>query len=414
MRGPQRLLIIGDAPFGAAAARSLPEFEHVAVSAALAKSFQPGARHFDGVLIEVTPGHEFVRAISESRRRLPGARIVAAGMPFDEPQMRQALQTGLDDYVILPLQDGELARAFAWPQAAGATRLISSGPTLDELLDLGDVLKHLGAGPRATAERFIELLQDAFRAEFAAARLDQLAVAVGTAGETVLSEPIVRDGEVAGVLALGRSRAGAYSATMASRLSEYARLFEIVISQAQEREAWERLASRDELTDLLNRRAFERRVDERLRAAMARQERVPLVFLRVDEFEAFERRHGASAAEELLREVALLLQAHMRTGDLLARLDHAEFAHALLPDEPARVAGSRPLQSYVAYCERFRGPAESAANRWIGRVIGETVTLSGGVAVFPGDGTGAAELLETARADVNPSPQRRLMLTMQA
>lgn len=105
------------------------------------------------------------------------------------------------------------------------------------------------------------------------------------------------------------------------------------LGQFQDITELRRLASRDPLTDALNRRAFH---DE--------LERTPggaLLMLDLDGFKDINDAHGHEAGDELLRVIALAIGRRLRRDDLLARLGGDEFA-VLLPrcsmDEAARVA----------------------------------------------------------------------------
>jgi len=81
----------------------------------------------------------------------------------------------------------------------------------------------------------------------------------------------------------------------------------------------------------------------------------------------------------VLREVAAMLQAHCRASDLAARIGGEEFVLLL------READG---ESALNVAERVR--AEIAGRDWSAVAPGLAVTISGGVAVDPGDGSAAA------------------------
>lgn len=86
-------------------------------------------------------------------------------------------------------------------------------------------------------------------------------------------------------------------------------------------------ASHDELTGLLNRREFSRRL-ERLVAPGASEwptEHHVLCFIDLDQFKVINDTCGHVAGDELLRQVSGLLRAHIRGTDLFARLGGDEF-----------------------------------------------------------------------------------------
>jgi diguanylate cyclase (GGDEF)-like protein len=84
-----------------------------------------------------------------------------------------------------------------------------------------------------------------------------------------------------------------------------------------------RLAGTDPLTGIANRRTFE----ERLRAKWDTQEPLALLLLDVDHFKRYNDHHGHPAGDAVLRRVAAVLVATVRSpSDLVARVGGEEFA----------------------------------------------------------------------------------------
>jgi diguanylate cyclase (GGDEF)-like protein/PAS domain S-box-containing protein len=85
-------------------------------------------------------------------------------------------------------------------------------------------------------------------------------------------------------------------------------------------------ASHDVLTDLTNRREFERRLN-RLIEAHRQADRVhSICYIDLDRFKVVNDSQGHIAGDEVLRQVAGVLHQHVRTGDTIARLGGDEFA----------------------------------------------------------------------------------------
>jgi len=84
-------------------------------------------------------------------------------------------------------------------------------------------------------------------------------------------------------------------------------------------------AAHDSLTNLINRREFERRLQRVLASPSVVAERHVLCFLDLDKFKIINDTCGHIAGDELLRQIATLLEGQMRSRDTLARLGGDEF-----------------------------------------------------------------------------------------
>jgi diguanylate cyclase (GGDEF)-like protein len=144
----------------------------------------------------------------------------------------------------------------------------------------------------------------------------------------------------------------------------------------------ERLATRDSLTGLANRRLF----DESLQREVARAQRlstpVSLLVLDVDHFKQVNDTYGHQTGDEVLCEVADALVSNTKNYDVAARYGGDEFV-VLLPgcerDDAMRVA------------ERVRNS--------IARAVGEApVTISAGIATVPDNASDAERLMAAADA----------------
>ena len=91
-------------------------------------------------------------------------------------------------------------------------------------------------------------------------------------------------------------------------------------------EALRLLATRDQLTGLLNRREFERILAEEKARAGQSGRSFALVLVDIDHFKRVNDQHGHPAGDEVLRQVARRLEAGIRSGDHVARIGGEEFA----------------------------------------------------------------------------------------
>ena len=88
-------------------------------------------------------------------------------------------------------------------------------------------------------------------------------------------------------------------------------------------------ASHDPLTGLVNRREFERRLDEIIAGARAGGSTHVLCYLDLDRFKAVNDTCGHMAGDNMLREVASLIRDKVRDSDIVARIGGDEFGMLL-------------------------------------------------------------------------------------
>jgi diguanylate cyclase (GGDEF)-like protein len=144
-----------------------------------------------------------------------------------------------------------------------------------------------------------------------------------------------------------------------------------------------RLATRDELTGLANRRLFEETLT--LEVGRHRRTGAPLsvVALDVDFFKQINDQHGHPAGDAVLRLIASALRGGTKAYDVPARTGGDEFLVLL----PGCAAGD-----VVGVAERLRGVARGAVGPDV------SVTLSAGTATIPDDAVDGETLLTAADA----------------
>ena len=84
-------------------------------------------------------------------------------------------------------------------------------------------------------------------------------------------------------------------------------------------------ASHDILTELVNRREFESRLERALKSARARETSYAVLYLDLDQFKIVNDACGHSAGDQLLKQIGALLKSKIRWRDTLARLGGDEF-----------------------------------------------------------------------------------------
>jgi diguanylate cyclase (GGDEF)-like protein len=118
----------------------------------------------------------------------------------------------------------------------------------------------------------------------------------------------------------------------------------------------------DGLTGIKNRRALDQKLEEELGRASRTMTPLSLLLIDVDRFKPYNDEYGHIAGDEVLRQVAALLQRNARTSDFVARYGGDEFV-AILPDTGVEEA------IYIA--ERLRHAVEISS--WRNRAITLTI-----------------------------------------
>jgi len=110
-------------------------------------------------------------------------------------------------------------------------------------------------------------------------------------------------------------------------------------------------ATHDALTGLVNRREFERRLDEATEAARRGEAAHMLCYLDLDRFKIVNDTSGHLAGDSMLREVAKLLREAVRDSDTVSRLGGDEFAMLLVgcPLDKARQIADDVCRSIATY-----------------------------------------------------------------
>lgn len=141
------------------------------------------------------------------------------------------------------------------------------------------------------------------------------------------------------------------------------------------------LARVDDLTGVLNRRAFFERLGEELERSSRYDAPITLVLCDLDEFKAINDAHGHPAGDEALRRFTQVLAANVRSSDVVGRIGGDEFALILVGTDQEEVG---------RIIERVRTTLATTP-------IGETgVRASFGTARSLTDGTTRGELVAAA------------------
>jgi diguanylate cyclase (GGDEF)-like protein/PAS domain S-box-containing protein len=162
----------------------------------------------------------------------------------------------------------------------------------------------------------------------------------------------------------------------------------LALANLRLRESLKSQSIRDPLTGLFNRRYMEETLERELRRAERRKAPIGIVMFDIDHFKRFNDTHGHLAGDALLRALGEFLQANFRGEDIVCRYGGEEFV-LILPEAP--------LEATVRRADTLRERVKVLHVPYRGALLGG-VTLSLGVAEFPGHGSTAEAMLRAADA----------------
>ena len=156
----------------------------------------------------------------------------------------------------------------------------------------------------------------------------------------------------------------------------------------------EKLAVTDDLTQVYNYRFLKSALRREIKRAGRYHQDLSLLMIDVDNLKAYNDRHGHLRGSFLLREMAGLFSAHVRSWDLVAKYGGDEFT-VILPQ--TEITGARTV------AERLRSAVEEHTFPLATR---GQITVSIGIAAFPADGQTTSALIETADRALYLAKQR--------
>jgi len=146
----------------------------------------------------------------------------------------------------------------------------------------------------------------------------------------------------------------------------------------------ERLAVTDDLTQVYNYRFLKTALRREIKRAGRFRQYLSLVMIDVDNLKAYNDRHGHMRGSHLLKEIAALLAAEVRSFDLVAKYGGDEFT-LILPQterEGAMIVGERVRIGVEGHAFPLAQPGQ--------------ITVSLGVAVFPDDAADSSGLIQAS------------------
>ena len=191
-------------------------------------------------------------------------------------------------------------------------------------------------------------------------------------------------GERIGIVALTSRRRPAYTVEDGAFLRTVIGHASLAIQNATMYEFIDTLSRIDPLTGLANRREFDRLLHQEVARSRQAGQSFSLIMADLDHFKQVNDRFGHQEGDRALQQIGRLIQmVPKRAADAAFRIGGEEFAVLM---------GDTDKTGAVGLSETLRGVTEGA--RFL--PSGEAVTISLGVATFPGDGQDAATLIAAA------------------
>jgi diguanylate cyclase (GGDEF)-like protein len=202
-----------------------------------------------------------------------------------------------------------------------------------------------------------------------------------------LSIPIVSQDRAMGVVLVGPSARQLPHAREIGRT--IALLASVAITSARVFQQERMLAKTDGLTGLLNKTNAYQRLKDLMYGESAQLPRLSVFLLDIDHFKKYNDTNGHLDGDELLKRMGALLRENSRENEVVGRYGGEEFL-IVMPGSTKETA--------LHVAERIRGLVESTPFENAESQPGGKITISGGVASWPGDGGDVDSLLRSADA----------------
>lgn len=203
----------------------------------------------------------------------------------------------------------------------------------------------------------------------------------------VVALPILLEGRSVGVLDISTSEPSrTFDDSDIQAATMFSQLVALALDNAQLHEALRQESIHDALTGLFNRRFMEEVLPKELSRVKRKALPLVVVIFDLDHLKDINDDFGHGAGDDALLNISLLLKATIRAGDIACRYGGDEFI-VILPETHIEDASQR--------MEKFRKAIKQATIRHEGMLI-SPLSISVGLAEYPGHGTTGEALLKTA------------------
>jgi two-component system, cell cycle response regulator len=426
----ERILLIGDRDrhVHQTLSQVLPSAEVTLVPTYFDAICELNAGGYTSVLASAEPIEKRPEAAVKVIRELIGdGRLMLFGHPSLEPLSRKMLEFGSDDYIVTPVNPSELQQMLGTPplrlataegelplddDAAAAMASTPGSPTqvptrIATLLGLPlaeIVLDAMYDQPQGATDTAIRQINSRLSPTMRLHRIEQDKPAPQVPeGMRLLSHALREEANQAGLLhlllPLDEDETAARHA-----LAQIGHALSRLLALEERHKKLQRLAITDDLTGIYNGRYFRHMLGQLIQKAKDKRFTVTLLLFDIDNFKSYNDRYGHGVGDEILKQTAALMRRCCRPHDVVARISGDEFAVVFWEKEGPRTPrdpnttqpGGRVPSSVRAVCDRFRRLVSSPDFGVLGATGKGTLTISGGLAVYPFDATSVDSLIEAA------------------
>jgi diguanylate cyclase (GGDEF)-like protein len=202
---------------------------------------------------------------------------------------------------------------------------------------------------------------------------------------SVLSVPIIINQDISGCIALERFEEKEYSAINSFYLEKIAQAINVLLQWQSEYHKMYLNTTHDNLTGLLNYRAFLNRLDVEINRALRTEQSLVIIIVDVDKFKRINDTFGHPVGNIALKKIADLISSSVRNIDVVARYGGEEFI--------------------IAVSNSDKNSTEQIAMRILSNVANNIfifdnqrikITVSLGMSEFPNDSDQVQKLIDSA------------------
>jgi diguanylate cyclase (GGDEF)-like protein len=208
---------------------------------------------------------------------------------------------------------------------------------------------------------------------------------IGGDFNAVLMIPLAHHQVSLGALVIGRTQVESFSPAEEQICKTLSKQFSASIQNALLYEQMEKMATLDHLTGLYNHRYFKECLDKNIARASRQMEKIALIMMDIDYFKDINDQFGHLAGDHVLSEIAKMIKDSIRRGDVASRYGGEEFSLVMPNADEA---------SAIKLATRLRKNIFGKSFVYLRREI--TVSVSMGIALYPGDATTRSTLIEKA------------------